>query len=168
MFEVLMPECYNIYKKAFEAGVWIDSDPGPWLGRAIVYKLQVSLHKDKDDGGPAVSFPVGSFKGGEMLIPQLEAKLSYVSCFFISFIWLIFLLSYKPGHICLFFTSRIYHSVSKWTPCVKNKGDKLTPGRIGHVFFFPRESLNQLEGKEKGWAKSTNFGRAPYTSYRKT
>lgn len=76
MFEVLMPECYNTYKDAFEAGVWSDDDPGPWLGRAIVYKLQVSLHKDKEDAGPAVSFPVGSFSGGEMLIPQLKAKLA--------------------------------------------------------------------------------------------
>lgn len=44
------------------------------------------------------------------------------------------------------------------------EGDKLTPGRIGHVFFFPQESLKQLEGKEKGWARKTNYGRGPRTS----
>jgi hypothetical protein len=86
LFQVLMPECYDTYKTAFEAGKWLESDPGPWVGRAIVYKLQVDLHKDKEDGGPAASFPVGSFTGGEMLIPQLKAKLAYASLFFITFI----------------------------------------------------------------------------------
>jgi hypothetical protein len=75
MFKVLMPGCYAKYKAAFKAGVWHREDPGPWLGRAIVYKLQVALHKDREDGGPAISFPVGSYSGGEMLIPELKAKL---------------------------------------------------------------------------------------------
>jgi len=79
LFKALMPDCYKTYKAAFKAGAWIKSDPGPWVGRAIVYKLQLNLHKDKEDGGPAASFPVGFFSGGEMLIPQLNAKLSYVS-----------------------------------------------------------------------------------------
>lgn len=79
IFEVLMPECYKKYRSAFDAGVWTRADPGPWLGRVIIYKLQVSLHKDKDDGGPTASFPVGYFSGGAMLIPQLKAKLSHVS-----------------------------------------------------------------------------------------
>jgi len=85
MFEVLMPECYHKYKAAFDAGVWIKGDPGPWLGRAIVYKLQVCLHKDSHDGGPTASFPLGYFSGGEMLVPQLKAKLSYVFQGFRSF-----------------------------------------------------------------------------------
>ena len=55
--------------------------------------------------------------------------------------------------------------MSKWTPLCKKKEDNLTPGRIGHVFFFPEESLKQLQDKEKGWAKKTNYGRAPSTSY---
>lgn len=76
IFEVLMPECFRTYKTAFEAGEWLVEDPGPFIGRVIVYKLQVSLHKDKNDGGPAISFPIGFFKGGEMLIPQLNAKLA--------------------------------------------------------------------------------------------
>ena len=75
MFQVLMPQCHAKFAAAFEAGVWHEEDPGPWLGRAIVYKLQVALHKDKEDGGPAASFPVGHFSGGEMLIPELKAKL---------------------------------------------------------------------------------------------
>jgi len=79
IFETLMPDCYQRYKTAFDAGKWVVDDPGPWIGRVIVYKLQVSLHKDKNDGGPVASFPVGFFSGGEMLIPQLKAKLLYVT-----------------------------------------------------------------------------------------
>jgi hypothetical protein len=90
IFEVLMPDSFHTYKTAFDAGEWIEEDPGPWLGRAIVYKLQVSLHKDKNDGGPTASFPIGFFSGGEMLIPQLKAKLSYVFFIFkIVSVWLI-------------------------------------------------------------------------------
>jgi len=37
--------------------------------------------------------------------------------------------------------------------------EKITPGRIGSVFFFPRNSLNVLQGKPKRWAYKTAFGR---------
>lgn len=74
MFETLLPEEYLRYKTAFDAGVWMEEDPGPWLGRAIVYKLQVSLHHDKNDEGPSACFPCGRFTGGALKIPQLNAK----------------------------------------------------------------------------------------------
>lgn len=74
LFKAFMPVEYAEYRAAFEAGKWVPGDPGPWLGRAIVYKLQGKLHKDKQDLGPSASFPVGFFEGGEMLIPQLESK----------------------------------------------------------------------------------------------
>ncbi|KAG6906933.1 hypothetical protein DXG01_011323 [Tephrocybe rancida] len=76
MFEVLYPETYTQYKEAFDAGVWMKEDPGPWLGRAVVYKLQIHLHLDDDDQGPTVSFPVGSYRNGRMIVPQLGAKLA--------------------------------------------------------------------------------------------
>jgi hypothetical protein len=75
MFEAAFPEVYAEYKEAFEAGVWLEEDPGPFLARAIVYKLQSKLHKDKWDVGPSACFPVGYFEGGEMLFPQLQTKL---------------------------------------------------------------------------------------------
>jgi hypothetical protein len=74
LFEAFMPDVYEEYRKAFEAGVWVPGDPGPWLGRAIVYKLQGLLHKDTNDLGPSACFPVGFFDGGEMLVPQLGSK----------------------------------------------------------------------------------------------
>ena len=54
--------------------MWLEEDPEPWLGRAIVYKLQVILHTDEHDVGPTVSFPCGFFHGGQMQIPQLGGK----------------------------------------------------------------------------------------------
>lgn len=75
MFEVAFPEVYQEYRAAFEAGVWLEADPGPFIGRAIIYKLQSKLHRDKNDVGPSASFPVGFFSGGEMLLPQLKTKL---------------------------------------------------------------------------------------------
>lgn len=77
--EVLFPKWHAEYRAAFEAGVMIPFDYGPMFGRAIIYKLQGRLHRDKRDAGPSASFPVGSFVGGEVLFPQLGAKLRYVS-----------------------------------------------------------------------------------------
>lgn len=75
MFEAAFPKLYEEYQEAFDAGVWLQSDPGPFLARAIVYKLQSKLHKDGNDVGPSACFPVGKFEGGEMLFPQLKTKL---------------------------------------------------------------------------------------------
>ena len=84
-FEVLFPESYRKFRKAFEAGVWVQEDPGPWLGRALIYKLQGSLHVDEKDEGPTVSFPCGYFEGGEMIVPDFDVKLRLVQLVFMSF-----------------------------------------------------------------------------------
>ncbi|KAF8235452.1 hypothetical protein L208DRAFT_1376516 [Tricholoma matsutake] len=39
IFKELFPKEYEEFKAAFEAGVWLEDDPGPWLGRAIIYKV---------------------------------------------------------------------------------------------------------------------------------
>jgi hypothetical protein len=80
-FKAVFPEWYQRYEPAFKAGVWLADDPGPFLGRAIIYKLQGRLHKDRHDVGPSVSFPVGQFSRGEMLFPQLKTKLQCVFLF---------------------------------------------------------------------------------------
>lgn len=74
MFEAAFPGLYAEYREAFDAGVWFEEDPGPFLARAIVYKLQSRLHKDGQDVGPSACFSVGNFEGGEMLFPQLKTK----------------------------------------------------------------------------------------------
>ncbi|KAG6816069.1 hypothetical protein H0H87_008862 [Tephrocybe sp. NHM501043] len=143
-FQVLFPSEYQRFAQAFEAGVWIEDDPGPWLGRSIVYKLQVDFHVDAGDDGPAVSFPVGFFQGGHLVVPALYTKFSY-----------------QPGHVCFFYASKMYHSVTRWIPDDDIPGQELTPGRIGTVFFSPANSLNILKDKPQNWARKTAMGRAP-------
>ena len=38
------------------------------------------------------------------------------------------------------------------------EGQHCTPGRIGHVFFFPEKSYQALKDKPAGWSVSTNGG----------
>ena len=59
MFEAVFPEEYEKYSKAFRAGVWYTEDPGPWIARAIVYKLHVNLHHD----GKTLDQPPPSLSG---------------------------------------------------------------------------------------------------------
>jgi hypothetical protein len=40
-------------------------------------------------------------------------------------------------------------------------GDKLTPGRVGNVFFFPKASFDKLEGKPADWNRKTLSGTMP-------
>ena len=74
MFQELFPEEYEEYRPAFEAGVWFTEDPGPWIARAIVWKLHVNLHVDEQDAGPTATFSVGDFEGGYLELPQLNAR----------------------------------------------------------------------------------------------
>jgi hypothetical protein len=74
-FAKAWPDEYERYREAFEAGVWYREDPGPWLGRAIVYKLQVKPHQDRSDGGPTAIFNVGNYSGGHLYFTDLGIKL---------------------------------------------------------------------------------------------
>lgn len=75
MFRAAFPEYYEKYSKAFQAGVWYREDQGPWIGRVVVWKLQVGLHRDALDEGPALCFPCGAYEGGNLCIPDLDAVL---------------------------------------------------------------------------------------------
>ena len=74
MFKNVFPDAFDKYERAFRAGNWVDDDPGPWLGGAIVYKVDGRLHTDKRDVGPAACIPCGYYEGGEMLFPQFQGK----------------------------------------------------------------------------------------------
>ncbi|KAJ7930338.1 hypothetical protein B0H13DRAFT_1547700, partial [Mycena leptocephala] len=141
MFEVAYPEYHAKYTKAFKAGVWEPADPGPWIGRAIVYKLQVSEYVDGLDDGPTASFCVGDFEGGPMYLPDIGMKLSY-----------------RQGDILIFMSGLLYHCVGKWSPGKGISPEGITPGRISHVFFSPQNSITQLEGKPEGWMARTMGG----------
>jgi hypothetical protein len=73
-FKVLFPDEYAKYKEYFDAGVWMKEDPGPFLARSIVYKLQTFTHRDDNDAGPTATFPAGYYKGGSMSFPDLYSK----------------------------------------------------------------------------------------------
>lgn len=80
MFAASFPDAYEQYKTVSEAGKYLDADASVWLGRAILHKLQVELHRDGLDppAMPAASFPTGKYSGGEMYLPDLGIKLAYV------------------------------------------------------------------------------------------
>jgi hypothetical protein len=73
-FAIAFPQEYQKYRQAFQAGIWHTEDPGPWLGRAIIYKLQVLQHQDRLDGGPTAIFNVGQYTGGNLYLPMLGLK----------------------------------------------------------------------------------------------
>ncbi|EDR13518.1 uncharacterized protein LACBIDRAFT_322506 [Laccaria bicolor S238N-H82] len=61
-FKVAFPNYYSQYKAAFEAGAWMMEDPGPWLGRAIVWKFPVETHVDSLDDWSSLLSPTYSYR----------------------------------------------------------------------------------------------------------
>ena len=83
-FKALFPEYYELYKEAFDASVFYSDDPGPFLGRAVVWKLPVKCHVDDLDAGPCVIYNMGYYTGGKLLLPDLKLKFVYASDLFCS------------------------------------------------------------------------------------
>lgn len=52
----------------------------------------------------------------------------------------------------------LFHSVTTWTAPPAEEGSDVTPGRIGHVFFFPAKSYQALDGKKPRWFIETRGG----------
>ncbi|KAJ6603786.1 hypothetical protein B0H10DRAFT_2078693 [Mycena sp. CBHHK59/15] len=123
-------------------GIWGPS--GCHNARAIVFKLPVFPHWDDTDFGVSVSFAAGRFTGGYLYIPQFE---------------LVF--EYRPGTMAAFYADCMIHSVGDWEAVRMEKNDKMTPGRIGTVFYIPQSSAEALGDKEPGWGLKTNYGRFP-------
>ena len=55
----------------------------------------------------------------------------------------------------------LYHGVEEWKPKLHLSEARVTPGRIGNVFFFPRASYEKLKNKPKGWFVDTSGGTLP-------
>ncbi|KAH8101944.1 hypothetical protein BXZ70DRAFT_1018342 [Cristinia sonorae] len=144
MFEEFFPKEYRKYKRVFDAGIWIMEDPGPWLGRAIVFKLQLYAHMDPSEAGPTVSFPTGFFEGGYMEVPKFQSRFLY-----------------QPGDVFISYTGVIAHRVAPWvaTP-VSAEAAKfgVTPGRIGTVYMENQVSFQVLKDKPAGWGRKTSYG----------
>ena len=69
------PDIHADYSKAFQAGAVFEADPGPWIGRAILWKMQTDgLHFDTNDGYTADT-AFGNFKNGYLELPQFQVRL---------------------------------------------------------------------------------------------
>ncbi|KAJ7710664.1 hypothetical protein B0H17DRAFT_1123782 [Mycena rosella] len=152
-FHGVSPDYHARYLKAFNAGCYLpNDDPGPFIGRAIVWKLQVWAHLDGLEGGPVATTPEGAFRRGGLVFPDF-AQFGQVLKF-----------RYTPGDLCLSFARALYHGVEEWEPLPVDEKDilnKLIPGRISTVFFFPQSSLSTLEDKAAGWSRDTAGGLLP-------
>ncbi|TFK69270.1 hypothetical protein BDN72DRAFT_768154 [Pluteus cervinus] len=126
-FSVSFPHYHTLYSNAFKKGAFYHEDPGPFLGRAIVWKLQVGVHVDGQDEGPTAIFNSGDYEGGDLYLPDLKLKLAY-----------------RPGDVVILMSGCLYHAVSEWKPTHATPGQTLTPGRVGNVFFFPHASYEAL------------------------
>ncbi|KIK41773.1 hypothetical protein CY34DRAFT_107160 [Suillus luteus UH-Slu-Lm8-n1] len=135
MFRVSFPAFYAKYEAVFLAGRWTVTDPGPLLGRVLVWKLQVMPHQDGLDAGPSIIFNMGKFTGGECYITDLKLKLKY-----------------RPGDVIILMGGALYHGIGPWKPLPGITEDGITPGRVSNVWFFPHSSFRVLENKEPGWA----------------
>ncbi|KAL0063592.1 hypothetical protein AAF712_009513 [Marasmius tenuissimus] len=141
--KVYKPDQHKAFSKAREAGrVAGDEGVGCFIRRAVIFKLQLYLHCNKDDEGMSASFPAGRFKGGCLIIPQFKTKL-----------W--------PGDLVLIYANSIWHTVDIWEATEMSRNQVTTPSCIGTVFFFPSRSLNQLKDKEAGWAADIMHGKLP-------
>lgn len=146
MFKASFPTEYVRYEAAFKAGRWVREDPGPWLGRVHVWKLQVIAHRDGLDAGPTAIFNMGNYEGGEAYLTDLELKLQY-----------------SPGDVLIFLAADLYHVIGPWhiPQDAKVSAEGLTPGRVGNVFFSPASSLTFLKDRGEGWFKDTLAGTLP-------
>jgi hypothetical protein len=157
-FKSLFPDQYSILRSSFEAGKIEESDPGPWLGRALVWKMQVAMHRDGLDGVMGAILNTGCYSGGCIYFPGIGLKLSWVSV--LSFTD--FTLNYRrygPGDIIYGLFDVLQHCVAEWAAKTPNEDDpSMTAGRVGYVFFSPQSSVDLLIGKEPGWHIKTNKG----------
>ncbi|KAJ7817997.1 hypothetical protein B0H14DRAFT_1379582, partial [Mycena olivaceomarginata] len=146
-FKVLFPEEYERYKEDFERGVWLTEDPGPILGRALIYKLQVYVHQDGLDRGPTASFPCGFFDEGAMTFTDIDAVYRY-----------------GTGDICFSMSAILYHGVQPWapTPVPDHRAiNHITPGRVSTVFFCPSKTAETLADKPPHWNRDRAGGLLP-------
>lgn len=140
---------------AAHAGLkWWATDPGPYQGRVIIWKLQSSPHIDEHDACPTITCPMGLYAGGYMDILELNARLFY-----------------RPGDIIIGWTSHLLHRVTDFTTPVATKEEKdfmethnLTPGRIGTVHLFREKEYAVFKEKKAGWGKDTMYGQREYAS----
>ncbi|KAF8227137.1 hypothetical protein L208DRAFT_1379928 [Tricholoma matsutake] len=146
IFKELFPMEYEEHWQAFDAGVWLEDDPGSWLGCAIIYKLDGLIHIDTQQQKSHCIIPLWKVYQGGNDGSTVECQVQLLA-------------SYDPGHACIFCSAEIFHKVAKCNPEPHDPvNDTCTPGCIGSVFFFPQPSYDILKDKPRGWGAHTNYG----------
>lgn len=144
------PIQYPIFRKAHLAGRWTEVDPGPHLGRVIIWKLPSEIHLDDSDSLPTIIYVLsGNYVGGYFDALDLHTRFLY-----------------PPGSIIAGFFGYLWHVVTPYEdrPCIlkgnwANRG--FTPGRVSLVNFFPEKSFYQLVHKPQGWGRDAVYGTFP-------
>ena len=72
--KVFYPVAHREHWNTFEAGKMEDLDPGPFLGRVIVWGLPVGIHGDGLDRRPTLTTDSSFFTGGDMPLPDFRCK----------------------------------------------------------------------------------------------
>lgn len=148
MFKHLYGDIYDIFKSAHKKAVWVETnDPGPFLVRVIVWKLQCDEHLDNMDKMPTATFTADdTHVGGYMQLLDLETQFLY-----------------GAGSVAIGWTGFLWHKIHNWQlrpppdPCAM-AARGLTPGRVGIVNYFPTSSFEQLTDKDPSWAIRTMYG----------
>lgn len=75
MMDYVDADLFNVMERSYKAGSVLDDFPAPYMTVALLYKLQVGLHCDKDDFGLSAMVNAGSYSGGNLIVPDLGLKL---------------------------------------------------------------------------------------------
>ena len=58
----------------------------------------------------------------------------------------------------IFRSADLYHFVEPWTTRPMECSDRVTPGRVSCVFFTPKDTADELEGRNPQWFSHTGGG----------
>ncbi|KZT31140.1 hypothetical protein SISSUDRAFT_1068047 [Sistotremastrum suecicum HHB10207 ss-3] len=153
--KLVFPEEWEKVKHVYDAGRWVQEDTpdGFALGRAVVWKLQIAIHRDPQDGKGSICvvFNCGKYKpdgefGGGMAFPDLGI-----------------IFEYPPGSILMFRSADLYHGVMPSLP-MECTGGGISTGRVSWVMFTTEAARRRLADKPPGWLYSTNGGKNEYQS----
>lgn len=168
-YQLASPEDYGECRCAFEAGRTSVMDGGSacFLAHAVSYKLPTcTSHKDNLDRGYCCSIPTGAFEGGHVVFEDLGLVFKFVylhsrhhhsllTCTNSHFS------SAQPGDILLFRSDLLTHAVSEWTPVGGVNEYGVAPGRVAHIYFNHKSSVEALKGRGRDYMIQTAGGMQP-------
>lgn len=132
---------------------------GPFMGRAILWKLLVGPHRDSRDFICAI-YNSGSYEGAAAVFPDIGVKLRYVQLsLYSSQADSLICPSYGTGELIIFRSDALWHAVEDWKPKPMRHDDILTPGRVAWVHFIHKAAVDRFKDKSSNWNVLTSSGR---------